>query len=320
MAAVFDVRRLLVLQEVARCGSLSAAATALNYTTSAVSQQISALERELGVAVLVRGPGGAVPTPAGTRLLEHAATILGAVAAAERDLRQGPNAAPDQLRVASFASAAALILAPALARFRVAYPGVRLRLVPADPEDGVVLLRHGGADVAVVTEVPGDAPAFPGLLTIPVYEDEFVVMLPRTHRLAGAPEVDLAALAGDEWVVSSATGTCPDSRVFRKACERAGFIPSVTFTPEDHLAVQGLVAAGLGVSLVPSLAVRQNRDDVVVRRVSGRPPVRRVALALRHSPRSGTALAVLVAMVGSVGERSTDNRGSGVPASSFSVV
>ena len=104
---MFDVRRLVVFREVARCGSLSAAAASLSYTTSAVSQQISALEREVGVAVLVRGPAGARPTEAGRRLLGHTETILAAIAAAEDDLARHGSAAPDVLRVASFASAAA---------------------------------------------------------------------------------------------------------------------------------------------------------------------------------------------------------------------
>lgn len=318
MAAVFDVRRLLVLQEVARCGSLSAAAAVLNYTTSAVSQQISALERELGVAVLVRSPAGAVPTPAGTRLLEHATGILSAIASAERDLQHGGKA--DLVRVASFASAAAVILPAAFARFRVAFPEVRLQLVPADPEGGAALLRDGGAEAAVITEVPGDAPEFPGLLTVPVFDDEFFVVLPRGHRLAAATEIDFGALATDDWVVSSATGTCPDTRVFRNACQRAGFVPSVTFKSEDYLTVQGLVAADLGVSLVPSLAVSQVRDDVVVRRVAGQRPVRRVALAITHPPRTGSALAVLLSMVRSVGARLADDRVLSVPARPFSVV
>ena len=98
---MFDVRRLVVLREVARCGSLSAAASALTYTTSAVSQQITALEREVGSTLLVRGPAGAQPTPAGRRLLEHAEDILAAIRAAEHDLARQATAAPDTLRVAS---------------------------------------------------------------------------------------------------------------------------------------------------------------------------------------------------------------------------
>lgn len=319
MTHVFDVRRLVVLQEVARCGSLSAAAAALNYTTSAVSQQISALERELGAAVLVRGPAGAKPTPAGARLLEHATGILDAISDAEREVQQCATAAPDVVRVASFASAAAEILPTAMARFRLVYPGARFALIPADPEDGVLLLRAGDADVAMVTEVPGEGPEFAGTVTVPVYDDEFLVVLPRTHRLAAAAEVEFSALAGEEWVVSSATGTCPDTRVFRNACQRAGFTPSVTFRSEDYLTVQRLVAADLGVSLVPSLAVSQARDDVAVRRVAGHRPVRRIALAVPQAPAQGSAIGVLIALIRSVGVRLAETGVLSVPARPFSV-
>ena len=102
--------------------------------------------------------------------------------------------------------------------------------------------------------MPGEDAEFSGVHTMPVYDDEFFVVLPARHRLAAAAEVPFAALAAEQWVVSSETGTCPDVRVFQQACRRAGFIPSVTFRSEDYPTVQGLVAANLGVSLVPSLA------------------------------------------------------------------
>jgi DNA-binding transcriptional LysR family regulator len=251
---VFDVRRLAVLQEVIRCGSLSAAAASLNYTTSAVSQQISALERDVGSTLLVRSPTGVRPTAAGTRLLEHADVILGAVAAAERDLTLLATARPGVVRVASFASAAAAILPLAFARFRTLCPDIDLDLVSADPEEGVAMLNSVGVDAAVITEVPGEDPEFSGVHTMPAYDDEFFVVLPARHRLAAAAEVPFAALAAEQWVVSTETGTCPDVRVFQQACRGAGFIPSVTFRAEDYSTLQGLVAANLGVSLVPSLA------------------------------------------------------------------
>jgi len=316
---VFDVRRLRVLQEVARCGSLSGAAASLNYTTSAVSQQISALERDIGIALLVRGPSGARPTPAGSRLLEHAERILDAVAKAEHDLQSLATASPDLIRVASFTSAATAILPRALARFRTRHPRTEVRLVEADPDDGVALLASGGADAAIITEVPGERSQYPDVVAVPVYDDEFFVVLPPNHRLAGAVEVSLPALAAEQWVVSSATGTCPDTRVFHNACRHAGFEPSVTFRAEEYSTVQGLVAANLGVSLVPSLASAGARVDVAVRRVAGRRPVRRIAVATAAAPERGTALATLVALVQGVGSRLAADAVYSVPARPFSV-
>jgi len=307
-----------VLQEVARCGSLSAAAAVLNCTTSAVSQQISALEREIGVPLLVRGPTGARPTPAGARLLKHAGVILAAVEAAELDLTRGAQA-PDVLRLASFASAATAILPAAIARFRIAHAQVRIQLIAADPDDGVALVNEDGADLAVITEVPGERPQYPGVHTVPVYDDEFFVVLPARHRMAAHVEVPLSALADDEWVVSSATGICPDTRVFRTACRQAGFTPSVTFRPDDYETVQGLVAANLGVSLVPSLALGNARTDVAIRRVTGHRPVRRIALAVAPDAGRTAALTSLVSLIQGVGTQRANDTVCSFPARPFSV-
>ncbi|WNG89105.1 LysR substrate-binding domain-containing protein [Mycobacterium sp. ITM-2016-00317] len=316
---MFDVRRLVVLQEIARAGSLSAAAAALSYTTSAVSQQVAALERDLGCTLLQRGPSGTRLTEAGARLLEHVPVILGAIAAAEQDLTELSTSRRGVLRIASFASAAAAILPPAIARVRAALPGVEVELVAADPDDGVDLLRAGDADAAMVTEVPGDRPEYPGIATVGVYDDEFFAVLPLSHRLAERAEVPLAALARENWVVSSQTGACPDTRVFRNACKRAGFEPSVTFRAEDYSTVQGFVAAGLGVSLVPSLAAAQARRDVAVRRVTGHRPLRRVSVATVSAPTPGSMLAAVVGLITAAGSRLSDDGVYSVPAHVSSV-
>lgn len=316
---MFDVRRLLVLQEIARAGSLSAAATVLSYTTSAVSQQVTALERDLGCTLLFRGPSGARLTPAGARLLEHIPAILGAITAAERDLAGMTAAKAGVVRIASFSTAAAVVLPPAIARVSALFPGVGVELLCADPEDGVELLRTGEADAAMVTEVPGEPPEFPGVNTIGVYDDEFFVVLPLAHRLADRVEVPFAALADEKWVVSSQTGACPDTRVFRNACQRAGFEPSVTFRAEDYGIVQGLVAAGLGVSLVPSLAAAGVRSDVAVRRVAGAQLVRRIAVATAAAPAPKSLLATVIGMIAAAGSQLTVEPVYSVPAHASSV-
>lgn len=299
---MFDVRRLLVLRQVVQCGSLTAAAAVLNYTTSAVSQQISALERELGQPLLVRGPFGVQPTQAGTVLLEHSARILSAVSAAEAELTR-LHASGEVLRVATFASVAATLLPGPLVRLRTANPSVALELVSADPDDGVALLRHGEVEAAFVTSVPAAPPEYEDVHVTPAYDDEFLVVLPVRHRLAAAAEVPLRALASEQWLVSSATGKCPDTKVFRAACRHAGFTPSVTFRSEDYGAVVGLVGANAGVSMVPSLAAPSTRPDVVLRRVAGPKPVRRIGIATARPPADGSVLGLFVGLVRSMGSR-----------------
>lgn len=316
---MFDVRRLVVLREVAHAGSLSAAASTLNYTTSAVSQQITALERDIGYTLLVRGPSGARLTPAGARLLDHTTAILGAITTAERDLERLATTGPGTVRIGSFSSAAAAILPQAVARLRTTFPGVSVDLVPVDPEDGVALLRSGDVDAAMITEVPGERPEFPDVTSVGVYDDEFFVVLHPEHPLAGRIEVPFSALELENWVVSSQTGECPDTRVFRSACQRAGFEPSVTFRAEDYGTVQGLVAAGIGVSLVPSLAVAHARPDVVIRRVSGRRLVRRIAIATATPPAPKSLLATVVGLVWAAGSRLAEDATYSFPAHASSV-
>lgn len=320
---MFDVRKLAVFTEVVRCGSMSAAAASTRYTTSAISQQITALEREIGHQLLVRTSSGVHPTPAGARLVDHAAVILAAIDDAERDLARATNPESGVVRIASFSSAASEILPRTVARLREAFPRTEIRLVAADPDDGTDLLREGEVEVCVITEVPGDRSEHRDLCTTTLFDDEFFVVLPSGHRLANVREVPLAALAGEQWVVSSATGSCPDARVFLDSCRRAGFTPSVSFRAEDYSTVQGLVAADLGVSLVPSLALRSARTDVVVRPVAGTPPVRRIALATTTAPAPGSPLAALLSAARTVGApRSRPSSGRAaytVPAQPVSV-
>ncbi len=300
---MFDVRRLRVLDEVVRRGSLSAAAAALSYTTSAISQQVSALERELGVPLLVRGPTGARPTPAGTELLAHAGTLLGVVGAAERAVAAFAPGGSGAVRVASFGGATTMILSRAAMRLRAEFPDVPVEFVTADPDDGVALISDGKADLALITQVPGERPRYPHVVSMPVYDEEFYVVLPRRHRYAGAADVPLTALARERWIISSATGRCTDTRVFRGACRRAGFVPTVTFRAEDHPTVQGMVAAGMGVSLVPCLAASGSPADVAVRRVAGTRPARRIGLAITATPEPRSALAAFVGLIRTEGER-----------------
>ena len=284
-----------------RHGSLTAAGAALQYTTSAVSQQIAALERETGTRLLIRGPNGARPTPAGEKLLKHAERILAAVDLAERDLCGSTEAGREQIRLTSFSSVSTSLLPKMIREIRRIRPMVDVEILTADPDDGVALLNSGQADATVITEVPDESRAFPQLFTAPVFDDEFYVVLPPSHPMSSRREVSLAALATERWIVSSATGDCPDTRVFRKACAAAGVMPEVSYRQDDYGAVQAMVAVGLGVSLVPSLAVGAARHDVTVRRVSGSRPIRRISIALREKPAEGSATNTLVSALQQVG-------------------
>jgi DNA-binding transcriptional LysR family regulator len=295
---MLDVRRLRVLREVASHGSFSAAAEALSYTQSAVSQQIAALEREAGSRLVERNARGVTLTDAGRALVCHTDVILARLADAEEELQAINGLRGGRLRLAAFPSACATLMPLAVARFRERHPGIDLTLCPAEPDEGLALLRGGESDIALSIEATfqtrhdGDDVDALTLLDDPMY-----IMLPRDHPMAGRARLKLTDLADEAWMIGTA-GTCPDTSIFLRACRVAGFEPNIAFNLDDYNAIQGFVAAGMGVSFIPDLALINVRDDIVVRSFGPRPPVRRiVALTLDGSFRSPAKQAMLDVLV-----------------------
>lgn len=295
---MLDVRRMRVLREVALKGSFSAAAESLAYTQSAVSQQIAALEREAGTTLVERGARGVRLTDAGRALVEHADVILARLDDAEAELEAISGLRAGRLRVVAFPSAGATIIPPAIARFRAEHPDVELTLRPGEPEDGLALVRAGEADVALSIETPAASSIdHQGMHVEPLLDDHMYAVLPVAHRLAGRSRVRLQDLADDAWIIGSNSGTCPDARILLQACAAAGFEPQVAFQNDDYPAIQGFIAAGVGVSLIPELALHTVREDVVALPLSGRAPFRRIVAATLaggwDSPAKGRMIEIL---------------------------
>jgi DNA-binding transcriptional LysR family regulator len=308
---MLDVRRLRVLREVAAHGSFSAAAEALSYTQSAVSQQIAALEREAGSRLVERSARGVKLTDAGRALVGHADAILARLADAEEELQAINGLRGGRLRLAAFPSACATLMPLAVATFRERHPGVDLTLCPAEPEDGLRLLRSGESDIALHIETTFSPPRadHADFDTLPLLDDPMYIMLPRDHPLASRAKLKLGDLADESWMIGTA-GTCPDTSIFLRACQVAGFEPDIAFNLDDYNAIQGFVAAGMGVSFIPDLALINVRDDIVIRSFGARPPVRRiVAMTLAdsfRSPAKQAMLDVLVEIAGDFGARRTE--------------
>ena len=266
MSAEPDVRRLRVLRAVAEHGSFAAAAAELQYTPSAISQQVAALEREVGAVLVQRGPRGTRLTQAGAVLDRHAAIVLGQLAAARAELDDLARLRGGAVRVAAFESAWTALVPAAVSRYREQFPDVELHLAEEDPVDAVAAVRAGACDVAVVFEPNGVDPAggLEGLERTAVTLDPLWAVLPAGHALASEPVIDLRRLAGEPWVAP--TAFC--AGVVRGACAAAGFEPDVVFSSADYGAVQGFVAAGAGVALVPFLALA-GRERVVTRPLAG---------------------------------------------------
>jgi DNA-binding transcriptional LysR family regulator len=269
--------RLRVLREVALRGSFSAAAEALSYTQSAVSQQIAALEAQTGVTLLERRPRGVRLTGAGQTLVEHAEGILARLDAAEEELAAIAGLRGGELRIASFPTAGATLMPLAIARFRASYPEVELTLAEGEPEQIAPRLHAGEFDLALLFEFDGtEEPA--SIKRVELMEDPMYLALPQGHPLVRRQTLRLEDLSGEAWVQTSRSSTC--ARHVVRCCHTAGFEPNVSFESDDYQTVQGLVAAGVGVALIPELALSVVREDIVVRALSPNPPSRTVIAAL----------------------------------------
>jgi DNA-binding transcriptional LysR family regulator len=297
---MLDARRIRVLVEVGRTGSFSAAAAELGYTQPAISRQIATLEAEVGVTLIRRVPSGALLTDAGRLLVTRGAEILARLTEAEAEVRALARLEGGTLRLATFASAAASVVPLAVWLFRERHPSVELSIVMADPVDSIPQLRAGKVDMALIHDsmeegspVPGVFAMTPDIDLVPLFEDPMYVVLPARHGLAGAYQLTLRDFANDPWML--ATGdTCPDFRLFRRACLEAGFEPQVAFQNDDYGAILGFVAAGVGVALIPDMVVRRGvRDDVVVRPLDPSPPSRPIGALLPAGYRSPAASAML---------------------------
>jgi DNA-binding transcriptional LysR family regulator len=274
---MLDPRRLLILDAVAREGSMTAAAAALAYTPSAISQAIGALEREAGAQLVERGPRGVRLTEAGAVLARHAAALRERLGLAEDELADVRGLRAGRLRLAAFPSAGSVLVPPAIAAFRERHPGVELTLEEAEPSTAADGLRDGRFDVAVVYEYDFEPVLDPsGLELHPLRTDEMLVALPPGHPLADADPVPMEALAAETWV-SSADPTC--NRLLTHGAGRAGFTPKVAFASDDYGAVGRLVVAGVGVALVPALAAPSIGDAVLLRRLAPA-PAREISVAV----------------------------------------
>lgn len=277
---MIEARHLRVLRAVATTGSFSAAARELGCTQPAVSQQMKALEGSVGTPLLVRTGREMRLTQAGEALVRHAAGILAGLTAAEEEVAAIAGLRAGRVRLVSFPSGSSTLVPTALAALRAAHPGTRVSLEEAEPPKSVELLREGDCDLALAFRYEGAAGAeeWADLVVRPLLTDRLVALLPERHPLARtAPSGSLAigALADEPWIAG-----CPRCRgQLVEVCEGAGFTPRIDFATDDYPAVVGLVGAGLGVAVLPQLAVESVRPRGV-RMLTLEPSVRREIVAL----------------------------------------
>lgn len=262
--------------EVCRCGSLSAAASELGYTQSAVSRQVATLERLAGVPLLERRARGVALTAPGEAFYRHARVVVNESSRAVRAARDAASAGPvTSLAIGATPSAGASIVPVALSRLRADRPGLAWSSTSGLTADLEQMVAAGDIDLAVVTDAPPGLADDPRLSRHPVAVDEMCVIVPPDHPVAGTGPVDLGALGSDDWVEDNEGSAA----LLRSAAVRAGFDPRIDFAVGDLTGKVAMVAAGHGIALVPGILRSALRRDVV-------------AVPLADPPRRGIHAAV----------------------------
>jgi DNA-binding transcriptional LysR family regulator len=281
---MLDTWALRVLAEVSERGSFSAAAEALTMTQPAVSRQIASLERKLGVRLFRRVPRGIRATSAGEVAIEQARDILARLDSLQARMGAFAGLQTGHVRIAAFPSANTAFVPAAIHRFTSAYPSIEVSLIQADPS----AIRDGRLDLALVTDWDS---VDPDLELVPLLDEELKIALPTRHPLTRHTRVPLGELRTEVWI----EGAHPDCLgPIPRLTQALGGPPRVGFTCDDWNGKLALVAGGLGVTLIPTLAVSVVRPDVTVRATTPALPKRRVFAVVAPAPlRTAAANAML---------------------------
>ncbi len=291
---MFDLSRLGFLSAVHRHGSVGAAARELGYTSSAVSQQVGKLEREVGVTLLEPSGRGVVLTDAALVLVEAAETIESARETARAQLEELDGGLTGILRVACFPSAIRGVAAPALGALATAAPDLRLQLRELAPEPGLEAVVGGYADVGLVHDWVHDRTSFPAALeTVHLADDPVDLVVPAAHPLAGRASADLTETVHDVWVTDVSHGIC--TRWIIDMLSASTSSPRVHYRAEEYASQVALVGAGLCVGVLPRLGRPPLPDTVSVVPLSGEVPTRRFLAAFRRTTARRPAVRRLVA-------------------------
>jgi DNA-binding transcriptional LysR family regulator len=262
--AAMDTALFEVFLEVARRESFTGAAGSLGYTQSAVSRQVAALETAVGATLFDRLPRGVRLTEEGRALLPHATAVAGRLRAAVADVRAVRTLGGGRLRLGAIPTADMALVPRAIAAFRAAHPAVAVTHAEGLTRGLTGAVRAGDLDLAVIG-TPDAEPAFDGVRLRRLMDDPLAVALPVGHLLAGRETLSLADLADENWIAGQAR---PEETLIAGVQaapgQDAAFRPVIDYVVLEWAAKQGFVAAGLGVTVIPSLAAAALRPDVVV--------------------------------------------------------
>lgn len=301
-----DLQSVRIVRAIAEHGSISRAARALGYSQPAVSQHLRRAEQRLGVPLVVRAGRGVRLTEPGTVLARHAQSIGQALDAARGELAELVGLRTGTVRLAAFPTASSTIVPRLLRGLRERHPGLTVSYVEAEPPEALGMLRDGLVDLAITFAYPGDR-ADPHresegpVETVPLYTEPVVIALPEAHPLAadGGP-VELARLGGERWIAG-----CPLCRGhLLAACEAVGVEPDIELETDNAVAVLNLVAAGLGVALLPRLALATAvPPEGAVVRATAPSSDRSIQLVLQHGSRRVPSISAVLDAVSSLDGR-----------------
>ena len=277
---MLDVRRLVLLAKVVDTGSMTAAAEALNYTPSAVSQQLRRLEAEVGQPLLQRQARGVTATEAGAVLAEHARRVARQLAAAEADLAEIAGLRRGQLDIGTFPTIGSSLLPLAVSRYKTLYPGIRLNVYSSRLEELVEMLDSGDIGVSLLWDYAWNRINPSDFAITVLLDDPTALVVAADHRVARRRHVKMSELGDEDWIVRAHDH--PVGEVLNRATRAAGYEPRISFHANDYQEAQAMVSVGLGIALAPRTAVANKRPDVRIISLGSTAPSRRILVAYRH--------------------------------------
>lgn len=303
---MLDPRRLAVLREFAAQGTIARAAEALSFTPSAVSQQLSQLQRESRVTLFRRAGRRLELTDAGRTLADRAGELLSRLEEVEAELARAAGDVSGTVRIAAFQTASRALVLPAIDRLAGTHPGLRMELVELEAEESLPLAARGGVELAIAEEYEhAPRPRVAGLERVYLDPDEMVLALPATHPTAASDPVPLASLRELAWATGHA-GTAYSDMVTRICRVVGGFEPDVQHRVSDMDLLLGLVADERTAAVVPMLGRPESEPGVAVRRIAEGSFRRALFVAVRASDRARPATAAAMA---AIAEAARDDHG-----------
>ncbi|MFD3516810.1 LysR family transcriptional regulator [Streptomyces sp. NPDC058657] len=291
--AEWDIKKLRILRTLRDRGTVTATAEALLMTPSAVSQQLSNLAKQLDVTLLEAHGRRVRLTDAAHLVLRHAEAVFAQLERAEAELQGYAQGEVGEVRIGAFSTAVPALVVPAVRRLRETHPGLEVRVREAEAAEAYELLSAGAVDLALSLAAHAPTERDPAFARVPLLADPLDVALPAGHPLASTAGLRLADLAGERWIFG---GSGPWSEITTAACEAAGFVPEQAHSAAGWTAILAMVEAGMGVALVPRMAVAERAvGGVAVRVLGGDQPRRHVVAAVRRGAEGGAGVARVLA-------------------------